>query len=89
KEYINKRIYKDKKGMMYCKPLDDYWRTENLDLVHIHVNDIEELGKRVCDKCNKRKFCCVNSIVNNNCCGIESCLSMNVINPPIDGHLNN
>ncbi|CAG8793004.1 28558_t:CDS:2, partial [Gigaspora margarita] len=43
KEYINKRIYKDKKGMMYCKLLDDYWHTENLDLVYIHVNDIEEL----------------------------------------------
>ncbi|CAG8854311.1 33266_t:CDS:2, partial [Gigaspora margarita] len=36
----------DKKEMMYCKPLDDYWCTENLDLVYIHVNNIEELGKR-------------------------------------------
>ncbi|CAG8798260.1 32716_t:CDS:1 [Gigaspora margarita] len=53
KEYINKRIYKDKKGMMYCKPLDDYWRIENHHLVHIYKNDIAELG----EKFNKCKIC--------------------------------
>ncbi|CAG8787365.1 673_t:CDS:1, partial [Gigaspora rosea] len=84
KDFVRKRLYKDKEGVLYCKPLDDYWRNNNLLLIHKHVNDIAELGKRVCKKCNKRKFCCINAIVNNNCCNIELCLSMNVTDSPIN-----
>ncbi|CAG8473947.1 39711_t:CDS:2 [Gigaspora margarita] len=79
KDFVRKRLYKNKEGVLYCKPLDEYWRTNNLLLIYKHINDIKELGKRICEKYNKRKFCCINAIINNNCCNIESCLSMNIV----------
>ncbi|CAG8651102.1 14795_t:CDS:2 [Gigaspora rosea] len=72
-----------KEGVLYCKLLDNYWHNNNLLLIHKHVNDIAELGKRVCEKCNKHKFCCINAIVNNNC-NIELCISINVTDHPIN-----
>ncbi|CAG8702882.1 20359_t:CDS:2, partial [Dentiscutata erythropus] len=61
---------------------ETFWNQNNLYLKH--VNDVSELGKRKCNKCSRHKFCCENTIVNNNCCFIETCMNINVVNPPIN-----
>ncbi|CAG8783444.1 39629_t:CDS:2, partial [Gigaspora margarita] len=63
--------YCNKKNIEYT-----WWNRDKLYLKHI--NDFEDLGKRICEKYKKRRFCCTTSIVNNNSCGIETCMKANL-----------
>jgi hypothetical protein len=77
---IRKRLNIDQKGNRNCLPINTYTygsRIFNL----AHKNDIDNIGKRRCDKCSELKFCNSNSMINNNCCGIETCLMSNIQNP--------
>ncbi|CAG8856807.1 42090_t:CDS:1, partial [Gigaspora margarita] len=77
KNFIRKRLYITQFGERYIKSLDTWWNRNKLYLKHI--NDFEDLGKRICEKCKKRRFCCTTSIVNNNSCGIETCMRTNLL----------
>ncbi|CAG8698086.1 599_t:CDS:1, partial [Scutellospora calospora] len=77
---IRKRLYYDRTGIRYCLPINEHnFGTNRINLAH--VTDIDNIGKRVCDKCRELKFCNANSMINNNCCGITTCQMNNVRNP--------
>ncbi|CAG8754135.1 22180_t:CDS:2, partial [Gigaspora rosea] len=72
-------ICNNKINCYYCEKNEiqyKYWQTSNNLFIYTHVNDIADLGKLICEKCKKLKFCYNNAEVNNNCCFIENCLRM-------------
>ena len=75
-----KKIYHDKiLGKRYCLPINEYnFGNNNINIAH--VTDIDNIRKRICDKCRELKFCNANSMINNNCCGIATCQMNNVRN---------
>jgi hypothetical protein len=78
-DVIRKLIYSDEKGRR-CLPINKT-TFGNLFINLAHKTDIDNIGKRICDKCRELKYCNANSMINNNCCGIAICQMNNVRNP--------
>ena len=65
---VSRKIKKNRIGKRICGPLNG---SEKLYLNYIQ--DIENEGKRICDKCKKLQFCYTHACVFNNHCGVDSC----------------
>jgi hypothetical protein len=65
-----------KRGERYCNSID--YSTSFTRLIMSHKDDIQKIGKKICDRCGELAFCNNNSIVLNNCCNVNFCIYSNI-----------
>jgi hypothetical protein len=77
KKKIQRRINFNKKSR-YCNSLNNH--INGSKIIMKHIDEIQNIGKKICERCNNLEYCSTNSIILNSCCDISNCTHSNILN---------